>query len=122
MAVKTQDGQTVCATFDRCDTDPHLPTCARLARVPIERRWITPLGPLLAGGERPVRPPPPGGVSVSGVGGAAAARRGRVLAAGASGLRADRRTRKELHPGRRWLRPSRHVAIFSTFRPPRLRR
>src|SRR5262245_64774512 len=73
MAVKTQDGQTVCATFDRCDTDTHLPTCARLARVPIERRWIKPLGPLLAGGERLVRPPPPGGVSVSGVGGAAAA-------------------------------------------------
>src|SRR5262249_15721375 len=55
IAAKTQDGQTICATFDRCDIDPHLPTCARLARVPIERRWITPLGPLLAGGERPVR-------------------------------------------------------------------
>src|SRR5262245_63409316 len=72
IATKTQAGQTVCATFDRCDTGPHLPTCARLARVPIERRWIKPLGPLLAGGERPDRPPPPGGVSVSGVGGAAA--------------------------------------------------
>src|SRR5262249_32140220 len=65
IAAKTQDEQTICATFDRCDIDPHLPTCARLARVPIERRWIKLLGPLLAGGERPVRPPPPGGVSVS---------------------------------------------------------
>src|SRR5262249_32045966 len=98
VAAKTQDGQTVCVTFDRCDTGPHLPTCACLARVPIERRWITPLDPLLAGGERPVRPPPPGGVSVSGVGGGAAARRGRVLAAGAGGLGADRWKRKNLHP------------------------
>src|SRR5262249_57141438 len=98
IAVKTQDGQTICATFDRCDTDPHLPTCARLARVPIERRWIKPLGPLLAGGEWPVRPPPPGGVSVSGAGGARRPLRGGVLAAGASGLRATHAQERNCTP------------------------
>src|SRR5262249_34245510 len=98
IAAKTQDEQTICATFDRCDTDPHLPTCARLARVPIERRWIKPLGPLLAGGERPVRPPPPGGVSVSGAGEAAAVLTGTSSRGGRRRVAADRRKRKDRPP------------------------